>query len=413
MEESIIGRTFKYDPQTRDMARLPRGGENDPIIGMRMRIRDDTAVSGTGEKARPGKGRLRLTIQALISLGVVVGIFVGVMPRIANYSDVWDTIRAMTGLELTTLLLIGLWNLVTYWLVITAVLPGLTYSQAAISNQASTAIANTLPAGGALGVGVTYAMYSSWGFTGAEVTRSVVVSGIWNNFAKLGFPIVALALLAATEDVPTGLLVGSLIGVAVLIGSIVVFGLILRSSWLAEQLGNAIGRFVSWLKGLLRKPPVTRWGEAAVRFRNTTAGLLAARWKRLTVAALISHVSLYLVLLVALRHVGVAESEVSWIRVLAAFAFVRLISALPITPGGLGVVELGYAAALGIGVDDTTRAQIVAAVLVFRFITYFLPIPLGTASYLYWRRNRTWRPHPAPGDEAPPELTEAVDHRRE
>ena len=31
---------------------------------------------------------------------------------------------------------------------------------------------------------------------------------------------------------------------------------------------------------------------------------------------------------------------------LAAFAFVRLISALPITPGGLGVVELGYTAAL-------------------------------------------------------------------
>ena len=99
--------------------------------------------------------RIKRLIQAVVSLAVVVGIFAGVMPRIANYGDVWDTIRAMTWLEVTTLLLIGVWNLVTYWLVLTAVLPGLTYSQAAVSNQASTAIANSLPAGGALGVGVT------------------------------------------------------------------------------------------------------------------------------------------------------------------------------------------------------------------------------------------------------------------
>ncbi|MCB2222771.1 MAG: flippase-like domain-containing protein [Actinobacteria bacterium] len=323
--------------------------------------------------------------QAVVSLAIVLGIFLGVMPRIADYGEVWATIRDMTGLELGTLLAIGLWNLVTYWLVLTAVLPGLTYLQAAVSNQASTAISNTLPAGGALGVGVTYAMYSSWGFSGADVTRSVIVSGIWNTFAKLGLPVVALALLAATSDVSASLVVASLVGVAILLAAVVVFGLILKSDWLAERLGNGLGRAVSWFKGLVRKPPVTTWGEAAVRFRSNTSGLLSQRWKRLTIATVVSHLSLYVVLLVALRHVGVSEIEVSWIKVLAAFAFVRLISALPVTPGGLGVVELGYTAALGIGMDDTTKAQIVAAVLVFRFITYFLPIPFGAASYVYWR----------------------------
>lgn len=345
----------------------------------------------TPTDAERRRALIKRIVQGVISLAVVVGIFVGVMPRIASYGDVWNTIRAMTWLEVTTLVLIGLWNLVTYWLVLTAVLPGLTYPQAAISNQASTAIANTLPAGGALGVGVTYAMYSSWGFSGADVTRSVVVSGIWNNFVKLGLPIVALALLALTEDVNSTLVVASLIGLAVLAGAITVFGLILKSDWLAERLGNGLAAAVSWLRGLVRRPRITGWGEAAVRFRNNTAGLLASRWLRLTAATLVSHLSLYLVLLLALRHVGVAENEVSWIRVLAAFAFVRLISALPITPGGLGVVELGYAAALGIGVDDLTKAQIVAAVLVFRVITYFLPIPLGTASYVFWRRDQRRR----------------------
>jgi len=230
-----------------------------------------------------------------------------------------------------------------------------------------------------------------------------VVSGIWNNFVKLGLPVVALALLAATEDVNPGLLAASLAGVAVLIASIVVFGLVLRSDRLAERVGRGAGRAISWIKRLLRKPPVADWGNGAVRFRRNTSGLVSSRWRRLTVSTLISHLSLYLVLLVALRHVGVSETEVSWIRVLAAFAFVRLISALPITPGGLGVVELGYTAALGIGVDDMTKAQIVAAILIFRFITYFFPIPLGTASYLYWRGNRSWRVDQRSGDVPPPE----------
>jgi uncharacterized membrane protein YbhN (UPF0104 family) len=41
--------------------------------------------------------------------------------------------------------------------------------------------------------------------------------------------------------------------------------------------------------------------------------------------------------------------------------------------------------------DDITKAQVVAAILVFRAITYALPIPLGAAAYVVWRRNQTWR----------------------
>ena len=85
------------------------------------------------------------------------------------------------------------------------------------------------------------------------------------------------------------------------------------------------------------------------------------------------------------------RTDLTWITVLAAFAFVRLITALPLTPGGVGVVELGYAAVLTIGLDDALTAQVVAAILVFRAITYLLPIPLGVISYLVWRGNRSWR----------------------
>jgi uncharacterized membrane protein YbhN (UPF0104 family) len=334
---------------------------------------------------------LKKVIQAIISIVIVVGIFVGVMPMFADYSEVWATIRALTGLEASTLAVIALWNLATYWFVLSAALPGLRLREAAVVNQSSTAVSNTLPGGGAIGVAVTLAMLTSWGFRVADIARSALVTGIWNNFVKLGMPVIALALLTIEADVSPAWLSAAVVGLAVLGGAILLFGLILRSERLAKSVGTGLGHTMSRFRALVRREPVTGWDKRAVEFRSDTIGLLKHRWLQLTTVAIISHVSLYIVLLTTLRHVGVSQDELSWIQVLAAFSIVRLISALPITPGGVGVVELGYAAALTVGLDEVTKAQVVAAILVFRAITYALPIPLGAFTYIVWRRNRSWR----------------------
>jgi putative heme transporter len=57
---------------------------------------------------------------------------------------------------------------------------------------------------------------------------------------------------------------------------------------------------------------------ATVRFRARTLGLLEGRWVPITLATLVSHLSLYAVLLVALRHVGASDAEVSWVLRAAA-----------------------------------------------------------------------------------------------
>ena len=356
----------------------------------------DAAATGTSgaasEEDDDGRGfPWKRVVQALISLAIVAGIFLGVMPLIADYGDVFETIRAMTGLELGSLVVFGLWNLITYWFVLVAALPGLRLREAGVVNQASTAVSNTLPGGGVIGVGVSIAMLTSWGFTIASIGRSAVVTGIWNNFVKLGMPVLALALLALDGELTPARVTAAAIGIIVLIAAVVLFGLLLRSDRLARAVGQGVGSVVNSGRKLFRKEPVEGWGERSSAFRTDTIGLLRHRWLWLTIATLLSHVSLYLVLLVALRHVGVSQEELSWITVLAAFAFVRLISALPVTPGGVGVVELGYAAVLTIGLDDITSAQVVAAILVFRAVTYLLPIPLGLISYVIWRVNKSWK----------------------
>ena len=344
--------------------------------------------------ARRKKSTRRRVLQSLFSLALVIAIFVFVLPQVADISGVWDNIRAMTWLEITTIVIVALWNLASYWFVWVACMPGLSVPQAAISSQASTAVANTVPGGSYIAVGLTYTMFHSWGFRRSIITLALLVSGIVNNFAKLALPVIALVGLALQGNATAGRVTAGLLGIAALVAAVVVFTLALRTEQSAARLGNAAARVASFFTRLVRRPPATGWDIAVTRFREKTIGLLRVRWPAITLATLVSHLSLYLVLLITLRHIGVSEDDVNWAEVLAAFAFARLVTAIPLTPGGLGVVELALTSALVAGGGN--REQVVAAVLVYRALTYVLPIPIGAACYLAWPRLTRWKREPRP-----------------
>ena len=79
-------------------------------------------------------------------------------------------------------------------------------------------------------------------------------------------------------------------------------------------------RVVTFVRRVFRsRKTTTDLAESAVALRRQAIDLLRKRWWWLTTITLISHISLFLVLLICLRHVGVSENEVSWIQVLAAF----------------------------------------------------------------------------------------------
>jgi putative heme transporter len=326
------------------------------------------------------------SLKAALSVALVLAIFAGVLPRIASFSEVTDAISAMTVIEIVVLALVAIWSLTTYAPVLMASLPGLTFGQSMVVTQSSTAIANTVPAGGAVGVGVTFAMYTSWGFHRAASTLSVAVSGLWNIFGKLALPVAALGLVALLGTAGGGLVAAAVVGVGALAGGVALFAAGLRSARLARGIGDGLGAAASRVRGWMGRSPVGDWGATGVRFRGETIGLVRARWLRLSITTVVSQLSLYVVLLLSLRNLGVSDDQVGWAEVLAAFAFVRLLSALPITPGGLGVVELGLTAALVAA--GGPRPQVVAAVLVYRALTYLAPVPLGLATYVGWRVRR-------------------------
>ena len=340
-------------------------------------------------------------IKAVLSLVLVVGIFYFLFKRI-DFADVWAEIRAMTWLELTILLAIALWNLVTYvfvWRTVT--IPPLALGRGMVMTQSTTAVSNTVPGGAAIGIGMTYSMMGQWGYSRSRTTTAVLVSGVWNSFIKLALPVFALAVVALQSRVSSARVIAALVGLAGLAAAVVVFGLMLHSEEQARQVGLRAGRIASRLLALVRRPPVAGWEIATVKFRARTVELLRHGWIPITAASLLSHLSLYLVLLVALRQVGVSEAEVSWAEVLAVFAFARLATAVPFTPGGAGVVEAVLIGGLVAGGGEAD--QVTAAVLVYRALTWALPIVVGIGCYLWWRRQRqaASRPAASPGVVAP------------
>jgi putative heme transporter len=362
-----------------------------------------TSPTGAPRRRRP---RLMKILAPLLSVAIIVGVFWFFLPQFTSISAVWASIRSMSWWQMSLLALVAIWNLATYWIVMVSTMPGLSYGQAAVVTESSTAVSNTLPGGGAVGIAMSYGMYSSWGFSRSRSSVSLLVAGVWNNFAKLAMPVLALALVAFTGGgAGGGRIVAGVLGIAGLAGAVTVFSLLLRSEDYARRIGLAAARVASALLRVLRRPPVHGWELATVKFRSRTLLLLRARWGRITVATLISHLSLFLVLLLALRFVGVTEAQVSWAEALAIFAFARLLTAIPLTPGGLGVVEL--ALITGLSAAGGMRAEVAAGVLIFRALTYVLPIPVGLLTYVYWRRNRSWRraPNSAPRTDLVPEST--------
>jgi uncharacterized protein (TIRG00374 family) len=319
-----------------------------------------------------------------LSLGVVVAVFAFALPQIADYSDAWALVQGMSSGEIAVLVVVGLANLLSYSALWVAALPGLRWRHAVMVEEASTAVSNTVPVGFAFGVGTIAAMFTSLGHAPGAIARAIATTGVWNNLVKLAAPVLALLALAVGGEATGGLAPMAVVGVAVLTAAVALLVLAVHSAAVARWLGRSAQRLATPVLRSLKHDPHD-WADRADRFRADSEELVRRRWVQLSLAAVISHGLLFLVLLACLRFVGGVGADVSWPAVLAVFAITRLVTIVPITPGAVGVAELSYVAGLAaVGVPAAAAA---GAVLVFRFLTWFLPIPVGAACWLLWRRG--------------------------
>ena len=126
--------------------------------------------------------------------------------------------------------------------------------------------------------------------------------------------------------------------------------------------------------------PMTGLPDRLVFERNRIRDVLGRRWKA---AMLLSSGRLafdFGTLLATIRATG-AKPNPS--LVLLAYAVAGLLALIPITPGGLGIVEAGLSALLILA--GVPGGDAVVATLAYRIISYWLPILVGPFAYFAFR----------------------------
>jgi putative heme transporter len=331
---------------------------------------------------------------------IVVGVFVGVLPQLADLTAAWDALRAVPGVALVQLSLLTVGVLVATWVALARLIEGATWGQAALAHLLSTAVANTVPAGGAVAVGVSLRVHGSYGRTVAATTTGLLTMGVLDNAVKLGLPLVLVGLgplVPGTERLPGAAAVGALAVLAVAIAAAVA---------LARE--PVVARVATWAQALAARRGHgggTDWAAGAVRYLRGLRSTFRHHGPSAFLAVAASHLLQIALLVVALRALGVPDAHAGVVRVTVVYALVRLVTAFPVTPGGLGVAELGLVAGLQVGAPAGLDAPILAAVVLFRVATYLLPVLLAPLSWALWRWDRPVVPpddDPADAGASPP-----------
>jgi len=318
-------------------------------------------------------------IVAVAFLGIV---FWKVIPQIGSYSEAAVSLQNMTKQNLAYLIAAVLFYLFLYGWPFVASVPGLKYSQGQIVNQSAFAVSNGVPAGGALGLGLQYAQLTSYEATPTAATAGITATGVWSTFITVTLPVLGvLALMISGENASQYLLSG-LIGVAILVTMLVVFGLILRSEELARRVGDVADRAVGSVMHRFKPDLELNLGDALVKLRTDIVDLVRRRWAAITVAQLAVSLGSFLILLVAFRGVE-SGSRISGWSIFAAFAISQLGLMVPVTPGGLGTVDaamIGLMISFGASSGDATAAD-----LLWRAVSYVPQIIIGLICIFYWR----------------------------
>ncbi len=245
---------------------------------------------------------------------------------------------------------------------------------------AGNAVTNTLPGGDAVGASVQYRMLASTGIDTVQAASGLAVSSIIGVAGLFSLPIFALPVIVGGAGVSAGLVHAGELG-AVGFVLLIALGVVILTT---DRFLCGVGNSLQWL--------LNRWPRRRRESRNLAQRLLAERdqvrsdlgqnwWKAVLLIA--GRIGLdYFSLLAVLRATGTRPNPS---LVLLAYAATAVLALLPITPGGLGLVEASLSGLLVLA--NIPSANAVVATLAFRLGSYWLPTIAGAVCYVLYRRR--------------------------
>ena len=267
------------------------------------------------------------------------------------------------------------------WYLTRLLLPSVSWFVAATAQLVSNAVSRVVPGGAGPGGAALYRMLSVSGVDSAKAGGALAATSIIGTAALFAIPTVGLLLALVGAPVPE-----SLYPVAVAGG--VLFLLLVALGWLfvtfdrplvfaTRQIDRTVG-------AVLRRFGGTQSFDSAHTLdeRDRLVDVVGDAWLRVVAAAAANWVLDYLVLVAALFAVG-AYPRLS--VVLLAYSATAVIGMIPITPGGLGFVEVALVPMLVLSGISTENALL--ATLAYRIVSWLLPLVAAVPAWVLYRRR--------------------------
>ncbi len=292
-------------------------------------------------------------------------------PRLRTIRPGWFAV--MFALELA--------SFVCLWWLTRIVIPQVSWFVAATSQLVSNAVSRVIPGGAATGGAVYYRMLASAGVDSSKAGGALAVTSVTTTAALVAIPAVAglMALLGA--PIPESLLPAAVAGGVMFVVLVAVGAVAVAFTRPLELVETATRALVRLAGRIINKPMTVGVGQFATE-RDRLVAVVDHRWPAVVAASAGKWAFDYLALIAALYSVG-TDPRLS--LVLIAYAGAQVLGMIPLTPGGLGFVEVGLYSLLiisGISAQDASLATIA-----YRLISWWVPIVSGFGAWVMYLRR--------------------------
>ncbi len=262
---------------------------------------------------------------------------------------------------------------------------------------AGNAISLIVPGGAAAGAAVQFRMLGASGMDPSEAVSGLTAFSFLGIGGLLALPVFVLPVVLFGAPVSSGLAHAAIFGAIAFVLFVALGVLVMASDGPLLTVGRVVqavyNRLRPKVRFLRKRDPLSGVPERLVEQRNTIRTVLGQQWWQATLLSAGRLAFDYLCLLFCVRAVG-AHPRPSLI--LLAYAVAGVIGLVPITPGGLGIVEASLSGLLlAAGLNG---GQAVLATLAYRVASYWLPMIAGPFAYAAFR-HRYGQP------EAPPPMS--------
>ncbi|HEU5212750.1 MAG TPA: flippase-like domain-containing protein [Gaiellaceae bacterium] len=323
-----------------------------------------------------------------------VGIYL-LLPSLLTVFGSWRSLAHLDWPFAILALLCEVASLVALWELDRVALHTRARFPVATAQLSGNAAGRIFPGGGATAAAVSASMLRVAGIDTATAIAALGAATGLQLATTFALPVLALPAILSGAPLSRGLETAAVLGAAVFLVLVAAGVVVFTTDRPLQVIAGAAQRIRN--AALRKRPALEGLPEQVIAARDSIRTTLGRHWPHALLAAAANTAFDYLALLAALRAVG-ADPHPS--LVLLAYTAAKMLALVPITPGGLGFVEAGLVGTLGLAGVPGHAA--LAATLLYRIVSFWLPLPAGGIAYLAFRRRYRERVRESPDAHASP-----------